>query len=201
MIGRRWPLSSLALMDDVVPRLSDSPFDHRVHRTIGFVDLSGFTSFTEVEGDAAATELLAGFRSCVREIAARRGVRIAKWLGDGAMLVCSEAETLTEAIVEIEHAIEAGLSPLPLRAGLASGPVILFEGDDYIGAAVNLAARLCAMAPPSEVWAPAAMVSSLMVNTRAIPLGRHHIVGFAEPLELVQIDSIDCPVHDEPAIR
>ena len=28
---------------------------------------------------------------------------------------------------------------LPLRIGIASGPVILFEGDDFIGMAINLA--------------------------------------------------------------
>ena len=36
---------------------------------------------------------------------------------------------------------------------MARGPVILFEGDDYIGTAVNLAARLCDIAAPHEVLA------------------------------------------------
>ena len=58
---------------------------------------------------------------------------------------------MAEAIVDMEVAFQGEKRPWPLRAGLASGPVILFEGDDYIGKAVNMAARLCAVAKPGEV--------------------------------------------------
>ena len=79
--------------------------------------------------------------------------------------------------------------PLALRAGLSSGPVILFEGDDYIGRAVNLASRLCSLAEPGQVVAPATMISTLMVNTVATPIGSHEVQGFADPVELVRLDS------------
>lgn len=164
----------------------DNPYEHRVERSFAFVDLSGFTHYTDTQGDGAAVQVLSSFRTWVREIAARRGVRIAKWLGDGAMLVGVEVESLTEAIVEIERA--SADSPLPLRAGVASGPVILFEGDDYIGKAVNLAARLCSLANPGEVWAPSEMMTSLMVNTKALPIGAHHIPGLEQPIELVALE-------------
>ncbi len=172
---------------DVEP--SGSAYQHRVLRSFAFIDLSGFTRFTDSEGDDAAVGVLMEFRQRVREIAARRGVRIAKWLGDGAMLVAVEAEPLTEAIVDMEHAFED--QPLALRAGLSSGPVILFEGDDYIGRAVNLAARLCSLADPGEVIAPKAMISTLMVNTVATSIGAQEVQGFADPVELVRLDSRD----------
>jgi hypothetical protein len=38
-----------------------------------------------------------------------------------------------------------------IHAGVAGGTVLLFEGDDYIGRSVNLAARLCEAAAPSEI--------------------------------------------------
>ena len=157
---------------DVDATPGTSPYENRVLRSFAFIDLSGFTRFTDAEGDDAAVDILTDFRLRVREIAARRGVRIAKWLGDGAMLVGIEAEPLTEA-------------------GVASGPVILFEGDDYIGRAVNLAARLCSLASPGQVVAPATMISTLMVNTVATPIGSHEVQGFAEPVELVQLDARD----------
>lgn len=168
---------------------TDSPYEHRVERSFAFIDLSGFTRYTDQEGDGAAVEVLTDFRSRVREIAARRGVRIAKWLGDGAMLVAVDPEPLTEAIVDMESAFDG--APLPLRAGLSSGPVILFEGDDYIGAAVNLAARLCTKADPGEVLATASMISSLMVNTHVTAIGHHEIQGFASPVELVRLHGGD----------
>jgi adenylate cyclase len=159
----------------------------RVDRTFAFIDLSGFTSFTDVHGDGPAVDVLAGFRAAVREVAAHHAVRVAKWLGDGAMIVSVETERCVEAIIDIERRIEEIGSPLPLRGGLASGPVLLFEGDDYIGAAVNLAARLCDVARPREVLAPASLVSALMVNSRAFPIGSHDISGFAQPVELVRL--------------
>jgi class 3 adenylate cyclase/YHS domain-containing protein len=123
----------------------------RVDRTFAFVDLSGFTTYTDTEGDAEAVHVLSGFRAAVRDIAAARAVRIAKWLGDGAMLVAVEPEPAVEAVIDIERRIDDSNSPLALRAGIASGPVILFEGDDYIGSVVNLAKRLCDAAEPHEI--------------------------------------------------
>ena len=168
----------------------ENPYESRVDRTFAFIDLSGFTAYTDAEGDGAAVAVLTVFRTRVRAIAARRGVRIAKWLGDGAMLVGTEAEALTEAIVDMEEAFGGDDVPLSLRAGLASGPVILFEGDDYIGQAVNLAARLCSMAKPGEVLATKAMISSLMVNTDATPIGPQRVQGIADPVELVRLQSV-----------
>ena len=166
----------------------------RVDRTFAFIDLSGFTAYTDANGDDEAVKVLSGFRGAVRDIASRRAVRIAKWLGDGAMLVAVEAEPGIEAVIDIERRIEEICSPLPLRAGLAGGPVLLFEGDDYIGAAVNLASRLCDMAQPREVLAPADLVSSLLVNTKALPIGSRHVSGFAQPLELVRLISAELRV-------
>ena len=60
----------------------------------------------------------------------------------------------TEAIVDMEEAFGRDDVPLSLRGGLASGPVILFEGDDYIGSAVNMAARLCDAARDVDVLMP-----------------------------------------------
>lgn len=158
----------------------------RVTRTFAFVDVSAFTAYTDREGDAAAVEQLETIRASIRRLASVYGVRIAKWLGDGAMLVGTEAEPTIEAVVAMVQANRP--SDLPLRAGLASGDVILFEGDDYIGQAVNLAARLSELAGPGEILAPATLPTSLLVNTTTQNHGRHLVAGFAEPIELVRFE-------------
>ena len=162
----------------------------RVERTIAFIDLCGFTEFTDLEGDDRAVAVLSSFRDVVRTIASERGVRIAKWLGDGAMLVGVEPEPLMEAIVEIEDRIAASV-PLPLRAGVTVGPVMLIDGDDYIGHAVNMASRLCGEAEAHEVLTPADAVSALLVNTHAEPVGRREIPGVGEPIEVVRLTARD----------
>lgn len=117
--------------------------------TFGFVDVSGFTSFCEIEGEHAATEVLTHFRLLTRSIAVRRGVRVAKWLGDGVMLVAADQGPVVATVGELVARCSA--MGLPTHAGLARGPVLLFEGDDYIGRAVNLAARLCDAAVENEM--------------------------------------------------
>ena len=137
-------------------------------RTFAFVDLSGFTRFTDLHGDDEAVAVLAQFRTAVRSIASDVGVRIAKWLGDGAMLVAVEGPSLVSAAVELQERFALdGL--LPVRAGLAWGRVILFEGDDYTGGAVNLASRLCDLAQPFEVLATAEVARRAAGRGRRAP--------------------------------
>ncbi|MEX2294190.1 MAG: adenylate/guanylate cyclase domain-containing protein [Acidimicrobiales bacterium] len=125
---------------------------HRVHRTFAFLDLCGFTDFVDEHGDAGAVRELQELRCAVREVAPLFGVRVEKWLGDGLMLVGVESEPLVGAALAIEQR-HSGDARLKLRGGIASGAVILLEGDDYVGRAVNLASRLCDIASPGQLMA------------------------------------------------
>lgn len=120
-------------------------------RTFCFVDLSGFTAYTADNGPLVAVELLGEFRRITRNVAAKRGVRVAKWLGDGAMLVGTQVSPVVALGAHLIHQFSA--RAVQLRAGVARGVVLLFEGDDYIGEPVNLAAKLCAAAPAGEMLA------------------------------------------------
>ncbi|MEL7208196.1 MAG: adenylate/guanylate cyclase domain-containing protein [Actinomycetota bacterium] len=124
-----------------------------VHRSFAFLDVCGFTKYTEKHGNLEAVRMLRTFRDVARVVAARRGVRIAKWLGDGVMMVGVDAGPVAATAVELTRRIdEEGIS---LRGGVASGSCLLFEGDDYIGRCVNLASRLSDAAGPGEVLADA----------------------------------------------
>ena len=60
----------------------------RVERSFALVDLSGFTRFTDVQGDDEAVDILSAFRAVVRGVASTHGVRIANgW----ATVRCSSA--------------------------------------------------------------------------------------------------------------
>src|SRR5690348_3968351 len=61
----------------------------RVERTFAFVDFCGFTDFSEERGDREASDVLHVLHSTLREAASNHGVRVDKWLGDGAMLVAT----------------------------------------------------------------------------------------------------------------
>jgi class 3 adenylate cyclase len=160
----------------------------RVPRTFVFVDLTGFTNYTAENGDDAAGHLLSRFRAATRHVASSRGVRVAKWLGDGAMLVALDQREAVAMSLELEQRAEAECAPLSLRVGMASGLALLFEGDDYIGSAVNLAARLCDAAGPREVLLPSDQLESLPPGVTARPSGAHVLRGFPEPIAVVTIE-------------
>ena len=122
-----------------------------VTRTFCFVDLSGFTAYTRSQGAHSAVERLGEFRRITRNVAAKRGVRVAKWLGDGVMIVGAEpTPTIAFGAHLVHHFSGSGVD---VRVGIATGIALLFEGDDYIGEPVNLAAKLCAAAEPGEMLA------------------------------------------------
>ena len=158
----------------------------RVERCFAFVDLTGFTAFTEHHGDERTVEILTHFRGRVRPIAARRGVRVTKWLGDGAMLSSADTAAVVALVLELSARVRDSV-PLDIRAGLAHGAVIMFEGDDYIGRPANVAARLCDAAGAGEVLGTreAASGSPRWVSA---DVSRHlELQGIDRPIEAVTL--------------
>jgi adenylate cyclase len=170
----------------------------RVPRTFVFTDISGFTNYTSEHGDDAAAALLSTFRAVVRETASERGVRVAKWLGDGCMIVAVDQGDGVTAALELDERARTACAPLALRVGIASGYALLFEGDDYIGLAVNLAARLCDAAGPYEVLMPADQLDGLPDGVIATPHLDVVLRGFPAPVATVALSGtpIPSPRHD-----
>lgn len=160
----------------------------RVLRSFGFIDLCGFTRFTDTHGDEEAVEVLMRFRAAVRQIASDHGVRVAKWLGDGAMFVSTDEQRLVDAVLAVSERADELDVGLPLRAGLAGGNVILFEGDDYIGGAVNLAARLCDSAKPHEVLSSAWLAESFDDSVCLVGVGPRSVPGFVQEIDVVCVE-------------
>ena len=169
----------------------------RVERCFAFVDLTGFTAFTEHFGDERTVVVLANFRTRVREIAARRGVRVTKWLGDGAMLSSGDTPALVAMVMELAATVPESV-PLEIRTGVAQGAVIMFEGDDYIGRAANVASRLCDAAGPGQVLATREVASHAPRWVASGSSAQYAAPGFERPLEacVLEIRQDDTMVTD-----
>jgi adenylate cyclase len=170
------------------------PFDpssrgHRVHRTFGFLDLCGFTDFVDANGDDAGVAELLALRSVVRDVAPFCGVRVDKWLGDGAMLVGVESEPLIICVLMVAARVRE-LGQLPMRAGIAAGEVLLLEGDDYAGRTVNLAARLCDRAAAHQTLAA---IDDLVVpaTVELTTLPPIHVRGMAPPVAIASLHLVE----------
>jgi adenylate cyclase len=116
-----------------------------VEVTVAFTDLENFTSYTEAEGDDAARRLLIDHHRKSGSIVRSRGGQVVKRLGDGLMLSFPAPEAAVLACLELGKT-----APLPLRAGIHGGTVLL-TGDDIVGRVVNLAARVTECAKGREV--------------------------------------------------
>ena len=118
-----------------------------------FLDLVGFSAWALQAGDEAAVTLLRDFGRITDGAVVERGGRVVKRLGDGAMAVFADAgaavEAARHACREVATMDVDGYEPA-LRAGLHVGrPRHL--GGDYLGFAVNVAARVAEAAKAGEV--------------------------------------------------
>jgi adenylate cyclase len=116
---------------------------------IVFVDLSGYTSLTEREGDDVAIRLTDRFVESATVRADASGGRVVKTLGDGAMLHFPDPSAGATCALELLEEVPR-LGPLGAHAGIDVGPVVFRDGD-YFGRTVNLAARVAAIAGPGEL--------------------------------------------------
>lgn len=119
--------------------------------TVLFTDIVDGTARAARVGDARWRALLSAHDAAVRAQLARYGGREVKTIGDGFLAVFdgppSQAVRCAKAIVEAT----AGMA-VPVRAGLHTGECEVV-GDDVAGMAVNIAARISALAGAGEVLA------------------------------------------------
>ena len=148
-----------------------------------FADLSGFTPLTAAMGDRAAAEVLSRFAAAVRRITAASDGRVVKQIGDAFMLVFEEPR----------QAVECGSALLawcaseprfpPLHVGAHAGEVLFHEGD-YVGAAVNLAARVASVTEPSQFLVTDELLTGVDLPPGIVveALGPRTLKGLAQPV-------------------
>jgi class 3 adenylate cyclase len=116
---------------------------------ICFVDMTGFTSLTEEQGDEEAARLATSLAALVNEVSRTYGGRAIRWLGDGGLFYFEDASAAFAAALEMsERAPSAGLPPTHI--GVQAGPVVFRDGDVY-GRTVNVASRIADQADAGEV--------------------------------------------------
>jgi class 3 adenylate cyclase len=141
----------------------DVPGGHRRVAAVLFADLSGFTELVETVEPEIVYQVVKPLMDDLIAIARRHGGEIQQVLGDGFMCVFGlratrgdEAERAVRAGLELVGAGGAELVRPSVHAGVEFGEVFVTPswppaGYGIWGRAVNLAARLCALAGPGEL--------------------------------------------------
>ena len=160
--------------------------------TLLFADICGSTSLFEKYGDLRArqieTQVLDLLAACTN---AHQGTVI-KTIGDEIMSCFPDAERGVSAACEMQQGIKddpvlAELS-IAIRIGLHHGPVLV-EKNDVFGDAVNVAARMVALAKADQIITTRETVSHLSADSRQITrgLGRSWVRGKQNEMEIAEV--------------
>jgi len=171
-------------------------------RTFLIADMRGYTRFTLEHGDEAAARLATRFANVSRDIVVGRGGQVIELRGDEALAVFPSARQALWAAVELQERVTGGSTdhaglPLPMGIGLDAGEAIAVEGG-YRGAALNLAARLCALAGAGETLASEGMIhlARKVEGLAYAERGMVQLKGFADPVRVIEIARSPAAQHD-----
>jgi adenylate cyclase len=153
---------------------------HHVPVTLCFIDLTGFTRYTEEEGDLEALDVVENFVETV-EATLPPEATIVKTIGDEVMVVSPDPGTLTEWAVSLLARFPKRPQP---RVGIHYAQAVYRDGD-YFGTHVNLVHRVVGRAHAGEVLVTDRVADSLSGRGLSCePIGEVTLRGFPTPTEL-----------------
>ncbi|HEX6507116.1 MAG TPA: AAA family ATPase [Chloroflexota bacterium] len=166
---------------------------HSEVRTFLIADVRGYTSFTLEHGDEAAAELAERFLAISREVIGQDDGSIFGQQGDQVQAVFPSARKAVHAAMHLQDRLSEERQRAPslgftVGVGLDAGEAVPVR-DDYFGAAVNLAARLCSLAGPGEVLASDTVIgiARRLEGLDYVDRGQVQFKGFAEPVRVTQV--------------
>ncbi len=176
---------------------------HRREISVVFIDLRGFTSFTDRAEPEEVMELLRAYHADMGRIVLEHGGTLERFAGDAIMVFFNDPvpmEKPAENAVRMALAMRDAFPPisetwrkrgyeLGLGCGVAQGYATLgaigFEGRwDYaaIGNVTNLAARLCSEAAGGQVLVDRKIMAKLDGLVDADAIGPLQLKGIAQPV-------------------
>jgi adenylate cyclase len=161
-----------------------------------FADISGSTRLYEILGDVAARTKVADCLDMLTVVVTRHNGTVIKTIGDEIMCTFPSAEEASSASCEMHEMLEedvteqtsAGPISLSIRVGMHFGPAILESGDVF-GGAVNVAARMAAMAKGGQIITTQGAVDEMSPIMRASTrfIDRAPVKGKKETMDIFEV--------------
>jgi class 3 adenylate cyclase/tetratricopeptide (TPR) repeat protein len=159
-----------------------------------FTDLVGSTELLDRLGEEAAEDLRRTHFDILRRAIREAGGEEVKSLGDGLMVAFPGPQEALAAAVAIQRGIESHNRARPerslaVRVGLHVGEAVR-EGDDFFGATVVVAKRLCDRAEGGQILASEALAEAAGSRGayRFSSAGRVRLKGLAKPVPAVAVE-------------
>jgi adenylate cyclase len=208
-LGRLKRFFSPALAEAIVGGGADDPLkSHRREITVVFLDLRGFTAFTETADPEEVMGVLREYHAAMGRLILEHEGTLERFTGDGIMVffndpvpvpdaapravrmalrMQSEVSRLAEGWQRRGYSLRMGVG---IAMGFATIGAIGFEGRiDYgaIGTVTNLAARLCGEATGGEVLVSQRVVAALGDGFATQPAGELNLKGFQRAVPVLRI--------------
>jgi class 3 adenylate cyclase/tetratricopeptide (TPR) repeat protein len=190
----------IARASATVPAPSAPPESERRLVSVLFADLVGFTTLSESRDPEEVRELLSRYFDASRQLIARYGGTVEKFIGDAVMAVWGtpvaqedDAERGVRAALDLVAAVaelgqEVQAPDLRARAGVLTGEAAVTigaEGQGMVaGDLVNTASRIQATAPPGAVYVGEVTRRASEAAIAYDDAGSHELKGKAEPMHL-----------------
>ena len=183
----------------------------RVHGSVMFSDIRGFTSLVESQSPEETIELLNTYYTLMFDAISGHGGVVNQMVGDGLMAIfgaplplpdhCARAVEAAQEMIELigmfnQERVATGKSAVEIGIGIATGEMIAgYTGTQTratytcIGDTVNLAARLEAHTKLARraILLDAATRASLGASPELEALGATQFKGKAEPVEVFAV--------------
>lgn len=200
------------IADLIVNNATDDPLkSHRREITVVFLDLQGFTAFTETAEPEDVMGVLQEYHNQMGRLIMAHNGTIEHFAGDGIMIVFNDPVVIDNPAweaVSMSIQMQAGFAllsknwkkfgyELNMGIGIAQGyatlGVIGFEGRrDYnaIGAVCNLASRLCAEAKAGQILVSQKVYRFVEALVRAESVGELNLKGFHKPVPAYNVTGL-----------
>ena len=171
----------------LVPGATDQTQRDSGVRAVMFPDIVGSTEMTSRFGDDASFAMLKVHDRIVREALGEHRGREVKHTGDGIMAAFMSPASAVRAACHMQSSLRyhnAGAQmPVTIRVGISAGEPVE-DHDDLFGSTVQLAARLCAQAEPSQILV-SNVVAGLCIGKglKFTEIGECQLKGFDKPIE------------------
>lgn len=161
-----------------------------VTRAILFADVCGSTRLYQRLGNQAARELIGAVLKDLTEITLSFDGERVKTIGDELMVAFSDPDAAARAAMQMQLRTQqrSQSRPLSVRIGFHWGSVIQIK-NDYLGDAVNLAARVAGLATSERILTTQASrdVLSTTLQEETQSRGRKALKGIDAPIKVWEV--------------
>lgn len=162
-------------------------------RSVMFTDIVGSTNLTQQLGDELAMDIFSVHDKVVRNALAEQSGREVKHTGDGIMAAFLSAAAAIRCGIQVQKELTVYSKtnpghPLHVRIGVAAGEPVE-RNNDLFGSTVQLAARLCAHAQPTQILVSNVVAELCLGKGLSFrDLGLISPKGFEQPVHVHAVD-------------